>query len=702
MAVETSLSNYISTPDHADFTLPDGDWFWAIIVNPNVELYGQDILSTGEWGTSGTYNLYQFEDTWGFKYEAATAAEIATVSATDWTLLIAQRSGGNLSLRSVPMGGSTVTDSGNIAISGSVNPSNPLMLGRRSDSGSAPFLGKISDAFFVPGETISDSDMQDIADGTTAIDAFSWYSSASFWAIPETSTNTDYIGGKTLTVNGTLSSATDPADLVRFSGTTIDGTPGEIELTGVSGDVILSQIISGNIGKINIEGVAGSLVYSTGLGGVVGQVVENDTVFSVSAVKPIIATVGQVVENDSVFSVDAIVEYTISGNIAEIELSGVPGLVIATLGGVVGQVVENDTVFSVSAVKPIIATVGQVVENDSVFSVDAIVEYTISGNIAEIELSGVPGQVVASVTISGTPAKINLEAVNGASELTIIPPVPETNPGSNLYIIGNNLFDNATLTATSTASGFDKDNMKLDRKSSVWRSTDLSEQTITATWASGQTISAVAFAFSNLHIDSTVQIKLYTNSGDASAVYDSGELNIDYAYDAPVGFSTIGLNAFAFGGGTYFSHLFNEVECEKMELIVNSSGNPDDYIEISRIIAGFAFTPEYGARYGAEINHDDSTSILRTDAGDLVSNRGTLSKRINLTLGVLNAVDKQAMSTITRGRGAGKPVFASVYENSQNREERQAFMIYGVFNQLPGLNIFQKNRYSSTFSISEI
>jgi hypothetical protein len=86
----------------------------------------------------------------------------------------------------------------------------------------------------------------------------------------------------------------------------------------------------------------------------------------------------------------------------------------------------------------------------------------------------------------------------------------------------------------------------------------------------------------------------------------------------------------------------------------------------------------------------------------LASKNGVISKGFNLTLGALNQVDRHGLTAIARGRGLSVPVFASLYENSENRQERQAHMIYGVFNQLPGLSLFMKDKSSTNFNITEI
>ena len=179
-------------------------------------------------------------------------------------------------------------------------------------------------------------------------------------------------------------------------------------------------------------------------------------------------------------------------------------------------------------------------------------------------------------------------------------------------------------------------------------------------------------------------------------------INVDFAYDPPTGFTSIGLNSFAFGGGNYFSKLFATVPAKKLEIITNSAGNPDGYIEVSRIICGTAYTPEIGAAYGAQISHIDNTSTVVTDSGDTLVNRGIVKKSISFSLGVLDPVSKHGLANVIKNRSASNPVFASMYENSEKPEERQAFMIYGRFDTPPATTISSFDIYNSTVSITEV
>jgi hypothetical protein len=98
----------------------------------------------------------------------------------------------------------------------------------------------------------------------------------------------------------------------------------------------------------------------------------------------------------------------------------------------------------------------------------------------------------------------------------------------------------------------------------------------------------------------------------------------------------------------------------------------------------------------------DNTDITITDAGDTVSNRGTIKKQMSLSLNVLNKLDRHGLAQVTINRGRGLPVFASIYENSQTPEEKLAHTIYGVFENLPGQSIRYKDAYNSSFTITEV
>lgn len=271
---------------------------------------------------------------------------------------------------------------------------------------------------------------------------------------------------------------------------------------------------------------------------------------------------------------------------------------------------------------------------------------------------------------------------------------------TKLQIIPINLFDDATNTATSSAAGFEIANAETEYKNETWRSTSLASQTITSTWATSATVSCVGMAFTNLHAGSTIRIKLYTGSADTVPIMDSGIQTLNYAYSTPKGFSTIGLIAFAFGGGTYYSTFFADYSIKKCEIILTSPSNPDGYIEIGRIIIGDRFEPTYNARVGIDFTYPETTQIKRTKAGDQVINRGTQSKQITFDLERMPDTDRQSMVEIFRRSGLHNPIFICLQPDNTG-ELFQSGQIYGRKSD-NGVRYDFQNRHATKFTIEEI
>ncbi|MBA3756295.1 MAG: hypothetical protein H0X02_08760, partial [Nitrosomonas sp.] len=215
---------------------------------------------------------------------------------------------------------------------------------------------------------------------------------------------------------------------------------------------------------------------------------------------------------------------------------------------------------------------------------------------------------------------------------------------SNLRIIHKNLFDDygaLTLAVGTTASGFPLTNLVDDAKAKTWRSTNLSSPKIKVTWPTAQVISGVALAFTNLIAGSTFKITLYDDPTAGTLLHDTSAIDVDYSYDAPVGFGSIGSSSFAYGGGAHVSAFFESVSgVRRMEIEFTSSGNPDTYIEVSRIIAGLAWEPNDNADYGASVGFADNTSGVRTSSGNLITDRGTITRSMDFSMNAMDSQDK--------------------------------------------------------------
>lgn len=278
---------------------------------------------------------------------------------------------------------------------------------------------------------------------------------------------------------------------------------------------------------------------------------------------------------------------------------------------------------------------------------------------------------------------------------------------SNLRILYKNIFDSysvISMAAGSQAIGFGLSNMKDDTKSKTFRSTNLTNPKIRATWASAQEISGVALAFTNLIAGSTFQITLYDDPAAGTLLHDTGAIPVTYNYDPPVGFDSIGSASFAYGGGAHVSAFFNSVSgVERMEIELTSAGNPDGYIEISRIIAGKFWEPNENADYGAKTDFIDTTTGMRTSAGDLITDRGTITRAMEFSTQAMDSQDKSALNNLFRSIGKSQPLFISLVPgNGPITEEQLSQQIYGKFDMDLSVSLPFFQRYSSSIRIIEL
>jgi hypothetical protein len=271
-----------------------------------------------------------------------------------------------------------------------------------------------------------------------------------------------------------------------------------------------------------------------------------------------------------------------------------------------------------------------------------------------------------------------------------------------MHILADDTIKSATLAATSTASGFSVNNLKNDRRASTWRSTAITSQTITATWSSAQTINFVGIAFANFLVGSTVRARLFTNTGDASPVVDSGVKTIDFVYPPPAGFSANNLSCFAYGGGNYYSLQVTQAAVKKLELILVNPSGVDAFIETSRIVAGKSVDFSNCLNYGASFGLDDLTQARRTDGGNLIIDRRPVARSASLNLSMLNPTERAAMREIMRKNGRHTPVYISAHESAADSATRTDMQIYGNFDDLSGMSLDAALYSSVGLKIQEI
>lgn len=270
---------------------------------------------------------------------------------------------------------------------------------------------------------------------------------------------------------------------------------------------------------------------------------------------------------------------------------------------------------------------------------------------------------------------------------------------SNLKIIFENSVDAATITASSTSASLVAANMQTDIKSRVHRSTGLSVS-YTLQWSSDKSIGGIALPATNLSGDATIRIRLYNAAGsviaDSGIQYASPGLNLGlWNWSQPVN-----ANTFAYGGVAKVSHFFPQQYATRKCVIdlVDTSANLAGYIDCSRIVAGAYWSPQINADFGATVNIVDTSQVVRSEAGDLISNRGILHDRLKFDLSALNEADRAQMMLLMRRAGTARNIFVNLLPGDASSVAEQDFTIYGK-RANSAISYDYVNRFSNSFEI---
>ncbi|MGK5069247.1 hypothetical protein [Janthinobacterium sp. RT4P48] len=275
---------------------------------------------------------------------------------------------------------------------------------------------------------------------------------------------------------------------------------------------------------------------------------------------------------------------------------------------------------------------------------------------------------------------------------------------TNLRIIHHNSADQAVITASSQSGALAVANLQTDIKSEVWRSTD-KNATLRAVFPSVTLIGAVALPFCNLSSTATLRVRGYTLASDAAPAFDTGA--VPACAHQPLGawdwgLEALGVNAFSYGGGAYGRIWFAPAWVEKLEIDIDDALNPAGYIEASRLVAGMYWSPENNADYGASVTADDASQHYRNEGGDLLTNVGPRSRKLALSLNAMSPRDRSKLMAILRGNGKSRPVFISLFPESDDPLLEQDHQVYGKLPDAVAVAAPQFERYSTSITVEEI
>lgn len=265
----------------------------------------------------------------------------------------------------------------------------------------------------------------------------------------------------------------------------------------------------------------------------------------------------------------------------------------------------------------------------------------------------------------------------------------------NLRIIYDNAVDRAsTLTANSTAAGFDVNNLKNDYKGKVHRSTNLATTVYQIAWnqIEPEVIGGIVLPATNLTASARIRVICYPTIVPTVGmeVFDSG-----YKYACPGGVLDdwnwnlpLNANAFAFGGASKSAiwldntpgiddGLASQIVCRSMLIELQDPTNPVGYIDCARIIVGAYWEPTYNVRRDSlNLTITDTSTTSRNNSGDLLSDRGIIHDHMTFDFSLLDNTDKENLTKLLRNVGTRKNIVVSIFPE-ENSVREQDYIIYG-------------------------
>lgn len=280
---------------------------------------------------------------------------------------------------------------------------------------------------------------------------------------------------------------------------------------------------------------------------------------------------------------------------------------------------------------------------------------------------------------------------------------------NNLRILHDNAIDRAVLTASSQAGALGPANLQRDERSAVLRAVGTSV-TITATWPTPELIACVAPIRTNMNSSARMRVRGYERVGDAAQAFDTGV--IMPCPEAPLGASPFGylplgwngykwggVNTWARGGGSDGAAWFEPVSVRQLVIELSSVDNPDGYIEVSRLVAGMYWAPEYNPSYGASLTAVDTSEGYRTAAGGAKTNVGTRHRVLSINLEFLTRPDRARLARIVDECGTVRPLLCSLFPEHADPVLEQQHMVYGRVANIDAISASSFDIYSAPLQI---
>lgn len=273
---------------------------------------------------------------------------------------------------------------------------------------------------------------------------------------------------------------------------------------------------------------------------------------------------------------------------------------------------------------------------------------------------------------------------------------------SPMRIVYSNAADSATITASSIAGQMTPDRLQNDIKSDVWRSTG-PVATLTLVWKSGVPVSCVALCYSNLSSQARMRVTAYDYFG-ALVADSSWQMACPPKAFSQLqwGREPLGLNAYPKGRAIGLIWLSSAVIVRRVVIEINDPCCALGYLEAGRLLVGDYWTLKRNFDYGHTVGIVDTATNFRTQAGDLLTDRGTKHRKQTLSLSTMPPADRERFWMMAINGGRSIPIFVSLYPNALNKQLEQRHTMYCKLVVDPVMTTPFFNSASATVELEEI
>lgn len=251
---------------------------------------------------------------------------------------------------------------------------------------------------------------------------------------------------------------------------------------------------------------------------------------------------------------------------------------------------------------------------------------------------------------------------------------------ANLRIVPRNFHDEATVTTSSAATGFDVTNTQNTARDTVWRSAVSTTTTVSGTFSRNRVVNFFGM-FRHRNHGGSIRVQLYSDAAWTTQVDDTGTVAINKI----VGGS--GDTAYAWGDDPYGAGQYDPLLTDSPYWFwfatsrtirsykatfssISSTYWPGTYWQASRFWVGLGFEVAINPVYGAALGWQDETDRNRTRGGSLRTNLGAKWKTIKWDFDAIAENEVPVWLDILANAQTGKDIVVSLFPNDGTRKER--------------------------------